>query len=288
VGLTLAGGSSANGAVRAMTGSRVLIQRCVITGNSGPGVQAELDSLAQIDESTVSDNGGTGIALWKAGATITNSIITGNAGGGIMCSLCNPNIVRNIIAGNQAATGGGIHCTNSSVPVIQNNTIVGNQAQVGAGIYCADNAKAKVFNCIIAFNTPGPGVQCAPDGEAVVKWCDVYGNQGGGYVGLADPTGSNGNISDDPLFADLEGRDYHLKSVVGRFDPATNSWKQDQVTSPCIDAGNPSQDINEEPTPNGARVNMGRYGGTEEASKTATIHVRPHPRGVEPRRPLPH
>jgi len=42
----------------------------------------------------------------------------------------------------------------------------------------------------------------------------------------------------------------------------------DEVTSPCIDAGDPMNPIGLEPFPNSGRINMGAYGGTSEASKS--------------------
>jgi len=62
--------------------------------------------------------------------------------------------------------------------------------------------------------------------------------------------------------------DYHLKSQAGRWNPNSQSWIQDDVTSPCIDAGDPSTPIGDEPFPNGGTVNIGAYGGTAEASKS--------------------
>ncbi|UCG49101.1 MAG: hypothetical protein JSU94_04830, partial [Phycisphaerales bacterium] len=62
--------------------------------------------------------------------------------------------------------------------------------------------------------------------------------------------------------------DYHLKSQAGRYDPNTQRWLSDDVTSPCIDAGDPMSPIGHEPFPNGGIVNMGAYGGTAEASKS--------------------
>jgi len=62
--------------------------------------------------------------------------------------------------------------------------------------------------------------------------------------------------------------DYHLKSQAGRWDPNAGSWVQDDVTSPCIDTGDPHSPIGLEPFPNGGIVNMGAYGGTAEASKS--------------------
>ncbi len=44
----------------------------------------------------------------------------------------------------------------------------------------------------------------------------------------------------------------------------------DDVTSPCIDAGDPSDDIVQEPLPHGSRINLGAYGGTEWASLSPT------------------
>ena len=77
-----------------------------------------------------------------------------------------------------------------------------------------------------------------------------------------------GNIDDDPLFADPINNDFHLKSQAGRFDPNSQSWVIDDETSPCIDAGDPSIPVEEEPEPNGWIINMGAYGGTTEASKS--------------------
>jgi len=62
--------------------------------------------------------------------------------------------------------------------------------------------------------------------------------------------------------------DYHLKSHGGRFDPNSQSWVKDDVTSPCIDVGNLSYPVGYEPFPNGGIINMGAYGGTAEASKS--------------------
>ena len=60
--------------------------------------------------------------------------------------------------------------------------------------------------------------------------------------------------------------DYHLKSQAGRWEPVAESWVLDEVTSPCIDAGDPNSPVGDEPEPNGGRINMGAYGGTAEAS----------------------
>ena len=80
--------------------------------------------------------------------------------------------------------------------------------------------------------------------------------------------GGTGNIGDDPLFADANNDDYHLKAQAGRWNANEGRWTRDEVTSPCIDAGNPNSPVGYEPFPNGGRINMGAYGGTSEASKS--------------------
>jgi predicted secreted protein len=59
-----------------------------------------------------------------------------------------------------------------------------------------------------------------------------------------------------------------LKSEYGRWNPNTRTWVVDDVTSPCIDAGDPNMPVGDEPFPSGIRINMGAYGGTTEASKS--------------------
>jgi hypothetical protein len=94
-----------------------------------------------------------------------------------------------------------------------------------------------------------------------------------------------GNIDSDPLFAqcaywDVNNTpddpnddvfvpgDYHLQSQAGRFDPNSTAWVQDEVTSLCIDAGDPGMDVGDETDPNGGIINIGAYGGTFQASKS--------------------
>lgn len=79
------------------------------------------------------------------------------------------------------------------------------------------------------------------------------------------------SLNADPLFADPENGDFHLKSVAGRYVPQSDSWSTDDVHSPCIDTGvTNSPAIAEEPSPNGGRINLGAFGGTPQASKSDT------------------
>ncbi len=96
--------------------------------------------------------------------------------------------------------------------------------------------------------------------ETVGAWSEATGRDQHTYDG-------------DPLVANAAGLDFHLKSQApeGRWDPALQVWTNDAVTSPLVDAGRTnSASWTNEPSPNGGRVNIGLYGGTSEASRTAT------------------
>jgi hypothetical protein len=85
-----------------------------------------------------------------------------------------------------------------------------------------------------------------------------------------------GNIDTDPCFVDADADDYHLKSAGWRWDTQRKVWTWDDVTSRCIDAGNPGSLLGDEllsipDDPNNEwghnlRINMGAFGGTAEAS----------------------
>jgi len=136
--------------------------------------------------------------------------------------------------------------------IFKNNTIVNNEQ----GIIKGSNVNSlEIVNCILWDNTESfHGVD-----KQEIHYCDISEEL---Y------SGSNGNICLEPCFTDPCNSDYHLRSQVGRWDPNSQSWVQDDVTSPCIDAGNPGCPVGDEPSPNGNRINMGTYGGTAQASKS--------------------
>lgn len=196
---------------------------------------------------------GTGGGLAGCDGVIQDNIINNNfaeAGGGLIG--CDGIIQRNAISGNSSGShGGGLHQCHGTV---QSNTICGNAAQgLGGGLYYCSGATIR--NCIIWGNAAMRGGDQL-DRSSWPTYSCIQGGTGGGV----------GNISADPLFADRNNGDYHLKSRVGRWDPSSQSWVQDYALSPCIDAGDPNSDWTEELWPHDKRINMGAYGGTPQAS----------------------
>jgi len=79
------------------------------------------------------------------------------------------------------------------------------------------------------------------------------------------------SLGSDPLLADPDAGDFHVKSQTGRY--SNGVWVADAQQSLAIDAGATSFPYASEPDPNGARINIGRYGNTDQASKSLTNPV---------------
>jgi len=227
--------------------------------------------------------GGGGIYIYSGNPKIINCTINDNsaiqAGGGICNISSSPTLINCILTGNYAPRGAGLYNTYSlliyprqySNPILINCTVTGNYAIDGGGMYI-EVGSTTLKNCIFSdnFSNSGTGNEIwnGYKSTAAINYCDIQG----GLSGVYDPNGrlvwGKGNIDEDPRFADPNNGDYHLKSQAGRWDPVSQSWVQDDVTSPCIDTDDPNSPIGHEPFPNGGIINMGAYGGTAEASKS--------------------
>jgi hypothetical protein len=141
-------------------------------------------------------------------------------------------------------------------------------ANIHDGIEFLPGGTSTLRNCILYRSSP---IIVPAEATLNISYCNIE-NDPGIIVGDGTVNWGPGNIEGDPCFAD-EGSfptagDYHLKSQAGRYDPNTQSWAIDDVTSLCIDAGDPMTPINFEPFSNGGIVNIGAYGGTPEAGKS--------------------
>ena len=262
------------------------LTNCIIAGNTalydGGVACARLGSSLTMRNCTICRNSATdqggGLGCYEgASVTATNCIITGNTSGN---------------------TGGVICLLPDSFLTMRNCTIWKNSAtDVCGGLACALGASTTVTNCILWGNTSPDakemfiyqGSEAPP--RVSVDHSNVAGGRGGVHI-MGDCTLNwcGSNINTDPFFANpgywadindpnvvvehnapnavwVEG-DYHLRSQAGRWDPTSENWVQDDVTSLCIDAGDPMSPIGRERFPNGGFINMGAYGGTPKASKS--------------------
>ncbi|MBC8469142.1 MAG: hypothetical protein H8D56_06690 [Planctomycetes bacterium] len=258
---------------------------CLITENTaleGGGVKCHYSNptITRCIIRNNSSNYGGGVGIGITGdtsslLTMTNCFITGNkakrSGGGIYC-IGKVNLLNCTVFGNSAGVeGGGISFFLVVGERIKNSILYGNMSSTGSEIAIVTPLPGaggggyrplfQITHSIVG-SDPNAIYFTFFDGYIYGEW--LYADPLFANPGYWDPNGTSDDPNDDFW---VEG-DYHLKSQAGRWDPNSESWVQDDITSPCIDSGDPNSPIGHEPFPNGGIVNMGAYGGTAEASKS--------------------
>jgi YD repeat-containing protein len=218
------------------------------TANSLPSIQVTDMTDGTIQGFDIRNGVNAGIHCEQSALTITDNLIShsvaesGILGDGIVVGdNSTVTITHNIIYTNDI---NGISIAANASAEIVNNTIVDNGT---SGIDCLAGDTVTIKNNIIVQNGLY-GIMCEGAMEPTISYNNVWSNYIADYFGCTE---SIEDISGDPLFVDISADDFHLK-----------------VCSPSIDSGDPISNYSEEPLPNGDRINMGAFGGTEEARRS--------------------
>ncbi len=264
LGLTLIGGTGTENSSGNWGGGGILcdgasptISHNIISDNIVPHYGGALWAISGnpllYNNIIINNSAGNGGAVYAITQTeLRNNIIchnTASRGGGLY--LRGPAIVaNNIIYGNAAtfAEGGGVYsrAQNSIIRIIGNTIVTNSSVTNGANLDIEFSNNVTVTNNIVA-NALGSAGIYVEQSSVNVNYNNVWNNVGDNYAGLLDQTGVGGNISVDPLFADADFNNYHLKAI-----------------SPCINAGDTAfvpeageTDIDGDPRILSGRVDIG-------------------------------
>ena len=236
---------SANGGMDGLafiTDSNGVVSNAVVAGNSS------------------ANGGGVGITVSSSWVTMDNILVAGNTagiwdGGGM--SVCTGGITLSnaMIIGNHADRRGGAMMLTSADGTMDHVTIAGNTAgDSGGGMtFSGESTTIELTHVVIAANEVGDyggGLDVAHGpGPARMAYSSVFGNFPDDFWGMADPTGLDGNVAEDPL---------HLETSA----PDPLDWDLHLgAASSLIDAGDPATT-----DPDGSPADMGAYGGPGAAS----------------------
>lgn len=211
-GFTIAAASGSFGAGVVVVGTGAVISGNIFDGNSA-------------------QSGGTGAGVFGNGAsaTIERNIFRNNSCdsqylSGVIAFIngTSSRIVNNVFENNPCAAV-NMTLPQGYAPVVENNTFIANRVAIHVDRRVPQVTQIYRNNVFVNNGTALEIVFGSSDADNPV-WTNnlVFGNTTD-YVGTANQTNSNGNISGDPLFVDLSGGNYHL-----------------QTGSPAIDAGSPS------------------------------------------------
>jgi hypothetical protein len=256
-----------------------------------------------IDDNWANSDHGGGLYLF-GNVLVENNIISNNrvgvlagygwGGGAIFLETGNDMAISryNIYINNMAPTyAGGVFADEAATLMMSHDLVIRNYTQSashgGGGIavdrrWDNESSQLIVNHCTVAYNystqgSSGNGIYVDQLSNAVVENSIFYEN-GGDFTVSGNSTFSmtysisddvvagSGNLQDDPLFADPDMDDFHLKSMGGRYEDGI--WVTDTEHSPAIDAANPASSYEMESSPNGERANLGCYGNTPEASRS--------------------
>jgi predicted outer membrane repeat protein len=165
---------------------------------------------------------GGAIHIW-GWLTVDACVFTGNSAegdGGAIYQTCSwePTVVQisgSVFSGNTAGQSGGAIAMIAAVNqdpcglFVSDCTFHGNAAPVGSGI--AADGLADLERCIVANGAGGAAVACLDAGAFTLVCCDLYGNDGGDWVGcVAGQEEAAGSFSADPCFCDAQAGNFLL------------------------------------------------------------------------------
>ncbi|MES1166185.1 MAG: hypothetical protein ABUR63_10525, partial [Verrucomicrobiota bacterium] len=202
---------------------------------------------------------GGGVALRGAGAGKTTLDTTGLPVG-VSFSGTDPKTPASLDGATVTGAATCVAVTGTATNVRLSHLIIRDCAT--SGISIADGGSAAIATATVANN--GTGVESA--GKASIKDSLLTGNA----VGLKSQQEGALTSSYDDLFANttayvgLAAGTGDLAAAVTFVDAASHNFK---LAGPqaSTDQGDPADPVDAEPTPNGARINLGAFGGTAEA-----------------------
>ena len=215
-----------------------VISNCEITQNTaiiGGGIGAEGGSLS-LDYTDLTENlalvTGGGVDLYACALTgfmlrfVNNE--SSDDGGGLNSYQSAVHLVNSLFTGNYSGDDGGGICILQGTSTLEYLTVHENEAyDDGGGLRIHTIDALTITSSIVTSNLGKAGINVISDNKPVVSNVCCWNNEFSNYNGMDDPTGMNGNISRDPLFADVLLNLSQTQAGQPENSPAVNGGHED-------------------------------------------------------------
>lgn len=188
-----------------------------------------------------------------------------------------------VFAARGNSTYGNYSIRNLGPPFSYSGTTTKYYGYVYSSVTCAES-DMELVNCTVA-DGKAYGAVAVGDATMTLKNCISYGHSVSGVVDATsieysciqeEHEGEGNFVPESEEALNWTGAPYYHLLTKKANGAITNGWfsgtfesKRTAADSPCIDAGSAGFPVGLEPEPNGRRVNLGAYGGTQWASMTS-------------------
>ena len=216
------GSSAFNGGGLSASESNALVNNCLVIENTaliGGGIGAEGGTL-QVQYSTIRDNTalvtGGGLDLYATqfcGFMLHFfSNTSSDDGGGLNAYQSTLNLSSSLFTENYSGDDGGAVTVLQGTSVFSFLTVHGNEAfDDGGGFRLHTIDSVSIVSSIVTSNLGKAGINVISNNTPYIANTCCWNNTFSNYHGMNDPTGTEGNISENPEFADSN---YNLSQTV--------------------------------------------------------------------------
>ncbi len=217
---------------------------------------------------------------------ISHSRIASNVaiyGGAVAFNASHATIENSIIEHNSGDIGTLYVSGQESAPILRNCLIINNNAYYGAIADLQAGASLNLVNCTIYGNSCSVRGLLSLSGEnaVIIRNSIINNNSVDTGVGLWMNNDNDVQLRYtclDTLVNDWSLDDSRVESMSlmfddpGFVDAVENDFRLEE-NSAGIDAGDPNDDVGDEPFPHGFRINMGAFGGTRLAATSTGLEL---------------